>query len=243
MIEAPIARVVLGYAGTVECAASLAGLIAGGCEVVTVTIDVGQTVDVDHVREHALAAGALRAHVLDAREEFARDIVVPALRSVLHDAELSADAFSASPLVRRKLADVAAIERASRIEGAEAFDRRVGTARGSYNGRTLLERPVADAAQAPDVPAHVDVRIDGGMPVAINDVPLSVAELLESLALIAGRHGIGRLPSLDAPAVPVMHAAYRALRGTDGMARFELRKGILTELPAHNDNPLLVNHA
>ena len=50
-------------------------------EVVTVTIDLGQSGDMSEIRTHALAAGASRAHVIDAREEFARDIILPSLKA------------------------------------------------------------------------------------------------------------------------------------------------------------------
>ena len=43
-------------------------------EVVTVTVDVGQGESLLAVRERALEAGAVRAHVLDAREAFAHDV-------------------------------------------------------------------------------------------------------------------------------------------------------------------------
>jgi argininosuccinate synthase len=48
-------------------------------EVVALTLDLGQGKDLEDVRERALKIGAVRAHVLDAREEFARDFVQPAL--------------------------------------------------------------------------------------------------------------------------------------------------------------------
>jgi len=235
-------RIVLGYAGTAASAAALRRWRDAGADVVTVTVDVGQARDVDEVREQAVAAGALRAHAFDLRLEFALDFVLPALRT--RPLEALADGVLASPLVERKLAEVAAIERAARVDGAEAFDvpddperRRRRTA------RTLLERPVTDPAQAPDAGARVELTIEAAVPVAINGVALDAAEVLESVALIAGHHGIGRLPHLDAPAIPVLHAAYAALGGRDGIVQFEFHKGRLTLTPAHDDNSYLVNHA
>jgi argininosuccinate synthase len=235
-------RVVLGFAGTAASIAALRQWRAAGSDVVTVTIDVGQARDVDEVREQALAAGALRAHVFDLRLEFARDVVLPALRSGSLDA--LGGGILASPLVERKLAEVAAIERAATIDGSEAFDvPEDPERRRRRSARTLLERTVADVAQTPDVAAQVALTIDNGVPSAINGVPLDAAELLESLALIAGQHGIGRLPHLDAPAIPVVHAAYAALDGGDGTVHFVFHKGRLTLTPAHDDNSSLVNHA
>ena len=50
-------------------------------EIVTVTLDLGQGRELDDVRERALAIGAARAHVVDVREEFARDFVLRALQA------------------------------------------------------------------------------------------------------------------------------------------------------------------
>ena len=44
-------------------------------------MDLGQGTELEDVRDRALAAGAVRAHVLDVREEFARDYVLPALKA------------------------------------------------------------------------------------------------------------------------------------------------------------------
>ena len=73
-------RVVLAHAGD---AATLCAIpwLAREAEVVTVTVDVGQGDSLLAVRERALEAGAVRAHVLDARESFAEDVVLRALRA------------------------------------------------------------------------------------------------------------------------------------------------------------------
>lgn len=241
MTPSPNARIVLGFAGTAADVATVRALVAQGREVIAVIVDVGQASDVDHVREQALSAGASRAHVFDVREEFAHHYVSAARQmSSLHDLAV---AVRTEPLVTRKLADVAAIERTTDVAGSTAFDAPADAPRGQHAARMLLERPVLDPAHAPETAAHVDLQIQGGVPVAINGVPLSVAELLESVALIAGRHGIGRLPQIDAPAAPIVHAAFSTLNGGDGIVRFQLHKGELSVLPAHDDNPLLVNHA
>lgn len=221
-------RIVLAYAGGAASAAALEEWLATGREVVTVTIDLGQESDLDQVREQALSLGALRAHVLDAREEFARDCLLPALRTQpLHALDPHA---LAAPLVARKLAEIAAIEHADVVMDADGA------------GRTLIERHVSDGALVRDLPAHVDLEIQSALPVAINGVPMTIGELFESLALIAGQHGVGRLPQIDAPAAPLLHAAYRALDGRDGVIRFELGNGTLSATSAPYAASQLVNH-
>jgi argininosuccinate synthase len=221
-------RIVLAYPGGAASAGALERWLAAGREVVTVTIDLGQESDLDQVREQALSLGALRAHVLDAREEFARDCLLPALRTQpLHALDPHA---LATPLVARKLAEIAAIEHADIVMDVDGA------------GRTLIERQVSDGARVRDLTAHIDLEIQSALPVAINGVPMTIGELFESLALIAGQHGVGRLPQIDAPAAPLLHAAYRALDGRDGVIRFELGNGTLSASSAADAAPHLVNY-
>jgi argininosuccinate synthase len=93
-------------------------------------------------------------------------------------------------------------------------------------------------AALPTDPAHLEIRFEAGMPVSINDVPMPPLELVESLALIAGRHGVGRLESsrhgrtivYDAPAATVLHTAYAALGEQTGVVHLSVRNGGCTVL-------------
>jgi argininosuccinate synthase len=81
--------------------------------------------------------------------------------------------------------------------------------------------------------------------VAINGVTLAPAELIESLSLIGGQHGIGHAESVDAPGALVLEAAYRALDQDQpsGVVRIELLDGRQRVLSADSRLPSLVNHA
>ena len=73
-------RVVLAYSGGLDTSVAVGWLKAElGYEVIAVAVDVGQGGDFDALRERALSAGAVEAVVVDAREEMARDFLVPAL--------------------------------------------------------------------------------------------------------------------------------------------------------------------
>src|SRR3954447_8512441 len=75
-------RIAFAFAGwPVEAAAGRPRLRGEGDEVVTLTLDLGQGQDLDSVREAALEAGAVRAHVMDVRDALARDFLLPALRA------------------------------------------------------------------------------------------------------------------------------------------------------------------
>ena len=115
-------RIVLAHSGSERTVAAIARLAAAyRAEVVTLTVDVGQGRALEGVHERALAAGALRAHVIDGREVFARDFILPALRA-------DALAGGRSPLVRelgravvaRYLAEIADIEGASMVAHGDA---------------------------------------------------------------------------------------------------------------------------
>jgi argininosuccinate synthase len=84
-------------------------------------------------------------------------------------------------------------------------------------------------AAAPDSPAVVNLRLEQGAPCAINDVVMPLTELIDSLSLIAGRHGIGRLPGAEAPAAVVLNAALQVQR--HGTVRMKLFKGACEQVP------------
>jgi argininosuccinate synthase len=73
-------RVVLAYSGGLDTSVAVHWMRAElGLDVIAVAVDVGQGGDFDAIRQRALAAGAVEAVVVDAREELARDVVVPVL--------------------------------------------------------------------------------------------------------------------------------------------------------------------
>jgi argininosuccinate synthase len=87
-----------------------------GAEIVTVTMDLGQGQNLEEVRDRALAIGVVRAHVLDVRDEFARDFILPALKAdaVREDRRPMATALG-RPLIAQKLVEIAAIEGAGAV--------------------------------------------------------------------------------------------------------------------------------
>jgi argininosuccinate synthase len=76
-------RVLLLYSGGLDTSVMLKWIQDHyGAEVVALTVNLGQPgEDYGVVRGKALQLGALECHVVDAREEFARDFVVPAIKA------------------------------------------------------------------------------------------------------------------------------------------------------------------
>jgi len=211
-------RIVLAYSGDFETAASIPSLAdAHQAEVVTLTLDLGSGRDLEEVRDRALAAGAARAHVIDAREEFVRDFVLPSLQaSALQHGRDPMAAALAGPLVASKLAEVAAIEDARAVIDRSRTDDNLWGRRG--DDYRLTKSP----DQAPDTPAYVQIAFARGVPAAVNGVPMGMTELIESVSVIAGHHGVGRIEvvggaapaCVEAPAAVVLHAAQTALESS-----------------------------
>jgi argininosuccinate synthase len=76
-------RVILAYSGGLDTSVAIPYLAEQtGAEVVAVAVDLGQGgEDLEVIRKRALGCGAVEAEVVDAREEFATDFCLPALRA------------------------------------------------------------------------------------------------------------------------------------------------------------------
>jgi len=110
-------RIVLAYSGGLDTSVAIPWLAEHhDAEVIAVTLDLGQGRELADVRQRALALGAVRAHVIDAREEFARDYVLPALKvgAVYEDRYPLVSALG-RPLIAKYLVEIARMEGADRI--------------------------------------------------------------------------------------------------------------------------------
>ena len=283
-------RIVLAYSGGLDTSVAVKWLADKyAAEIVTVTIDLGQGKELDDVRERALAVGAIRAHVVDAREEFAREYILPALQAgAIYEGKYPLATALSRPLIAKKLIEIAEMEDAEMIAhgctgkgndqvrmdiSARALNptiRVIAPARvwgltrpeeiryarqhgipvpasveNPYStdsnlwGRSIecgvLEDPWTEPpediyaltrspADAPDVPAYVELDFEHGVPTKVNGVSMPLTELLNSLETIAGAHGIGRIDMVEnrlvgiksreiyeAPAASVLHTAHREL--------------------------------
>jgi argininosuccinate synthase len=271
--------VVLAYSGGARSTAAVSWLVdRHRLTVATLTLDLGQGGDLAEIRDRALAAGAVRAHVLDTREEFARDCVLPSLKAgALSDTRYPLATALGRPLIAKKLVEIAGIEHATQVaHGSTGRDRyRIGRTIAALDpslveiacaeeagfmqrlvddgagtnprdervdrnlwGRTIGRRGDDGSGEAPESafaltkplaetpakPAHVEIEFERGAVVGINGVTMPLVELLESLSIIAGEHGVGRLDRIkvradgtrsraiyEAPAAVVLHLAHAEL--------------------------------
>lgn len=107
----------LAYSGGARSTAGIQWLVEHHrADVVTVTLDLGQPGDLNEVREHALASGARRAHVIDARDEFVREAVLPSLKAgALADGRYPMTTAITRPIIAKQLVQIARIEKAKMI--------------------------------------------------------------------------------------------------------------------------------
>jgi argininosuccinate synthase len=262
---AAVHRVLLLYSGGLDTSVMLKWIQDEyDAEVVCLTVNLGQPgEDYDVIEGKALALGALECHVLDAREEFAREYVAPAIRAnALYGGGYPLFTALGRPLIAKLAVDQA---RASgcdtiahgctgkgndqvRIEatiatlapelkviapvrswqmGREeeiAYARengipvKGGTEAAPYSiddnlwGRSsegrwiedLDHAPEDDVFQlitrpelAPDEPETIELEFERGVPVALNGQRRELVDLLEAVAEIGARHGVGIVDHIE----------------------------------------------
>jgi argininosuccinate synthase len=280
-------RIVLAYSGGLNSSVAVPWLAeAHDADIVTISLDLGQPGELEEVRDRALATGAVRAHVLDVRDEFARDWVARAVKAdaVADDRSPFVSALAA-PILARKLVEIAAIEQATTVaHGAAdaAAAGRIETAVRALNPQLTTLAPARDwtmtrieaieyagkrgivvpvtvetphttdanvwgrvvvagasgsidawneppedlfaltkaASACPAEPAYVDVAFERGVPTAVNGVAMPLTDLVDTVGMIAGAHGVGRLDVVgsplreisEVPAAVVLHAAHAELQ-------------------------------
>ncbi len=108
--------VVLAYSGGLDTSVCVKWLQEKyGADVITLTLDLGQKDDLQEIGERAFLLGARNHYEVDAKEEFVRDFIHPAIMAnALYEGKYPLSTALGRPLIARKLVEIA--ER----EGAEA---------------------------------------------------------------------------------------------------------------------------
>jgi argininosuccinate synthase len=147
-------RVVLAYSGGLDTSVAVRWMREEwGVEVIACAVDVGQLADgeEDTIRERAAAAGAVETEIIDAREQFARDFLVPALR--------------ANALYEGKYPLVSALSRPVIVEHLVASARRHRADAVSHGctgkGNDQVRFEVSSRILAPDLDVMAPVRVWG----------------------------------------------------------------------------------
>ena len=116
MATQSIKKIVLSYSGGLDTSVILRWIKDEfGCEVVAYCADVGQAEETLGLEEKALKTGASKLHLVDLREEFARDFVFPIMRAnAIYEGYYLLGTSIARPVIAKKLTEIA------RAEGADA---------------------------------------------------------------------------------------------------------------------------
>jgi argininosuccinate synthase len=298
-------RVCLLYSGGLDTSVMLKWIQDQyDAEVVALTVDLGQPgEDYEVVRGKALQLGAVEARVIDAREEFAREYIVPAIKAnAIYGLGYPLFTALGRPLIGKLAVEVARetgcdtvahgctgkgndqvrldatvatlapelkviapvrdwkMGRDEEIEYARKHGIPVkgGTEVAPYSiddnlwGRSSEGRWIEDLAhapeddvfqlvtrpeEAPDEPEIVTVTFEEGVPVAVNGERMDLVPLLERVAEIGMRHGVGIVDHIEdrivglkvrdiyeVPAAAILlpaHAELERLVGTIHQNRFK----------------------
>jgi len=258
-------RVLLLYSGGLDTSVMLKWIQDSyDAEVVTLTVNLGQPgEDYEVVEGKARNLGAVETHVVDAREEFARDFVVPAIKAnAIYGLAYPLFTALGRPLIAKLAVDYARSSGCDtiahgctgkgndqvRIEATVATlapelkiiapvrswamgrDEEIAYARehgipvkggvesAPYSiddnlwGRSsegkwiedLLHAPEDDVfglvtrpEDAPDEPQTITLGFDRGVPVALDGEGLEIVELLERVAELGMRHGVGIVDHIE----------------------------------------------
>ena len=183
-------KVILAYSGGLDTSVAIKWLSDQGYDVVTLTADVGQILDIEEVKEKALKVGAINAYVMDLRQEFVETMVWPALKAnALYQGKYPLNSALSRPLIAKYLVWVAG------MEGA------VAVAHGcTGKGQDQVRIEVCSNALDPDLKviapvrewhfsrgAEIDYARENGIPVPVTaESPYSIDGNLWGRAIVCG---------------------------------------------------------
>src|SRR5229473_2380752 len=205
-------RIVLACSGGLDSSVAIPWLAEHhGAEVIVVIMDLGQGKEVlEEIRDRALATGALRAHVVDARDLYLRDYLLRGLRAGMlwHRGASMASAL-AVPLIAEKLVEIARIEQTRAVAhadpaGAEAAIDKIVRA---IDPMLDVKAPAGEWAMTG--PQQVEYAQQRGVMLPaemIGGVIMPLGDLIASLDILATAHGI--VPA----ALGLLHSAHAALQ-------------------------------
>lgn len=100
-------KVVLAYSGGLDTSVAISWL-KKDYDVVAVCLDVGEGKDLAFIKEKALTVGAKESYVIDVKEEFAQDFVLPALQAhAFYEQKYPLVSALSRPLISKKLVELA----------------------------------------------------------------------------------------------------------------------------------------
>ena len=144
----PENKIILAYSGGLDTSVAVPWLKEKyGAEIVTLTIDLGM-VDLESIRQRAIAVGAAKAITVDGKEALVREFLFPALQAgAIYEGQYHLATALGRPLIARCLVE------AARAEGARAV---AHGCTGKGNDQVRLE--VSVGALAPELEVVAPIR-------------------------------------------------------------------------------------
>ena len=254
-------KVILAYSGGLDTSVAITWLMKD-YDVVAVCMDVGEGKNLDFIHDKALKVGAVESYVLDVKDEFAEEYVLPALQAhAYYEQKYPLVSALSRPVISKKLVEIAhktgattiahgctgkgndqvrfevaiaALDpelkviapvrewkwsREEEIEYAKAngvpvpadLDNPYSVDQnlwGRANECGVLENPWNQAPEdafgitnspeeAPDTPEFIDIEFKEGKPVALNGKEMKLADLIQEVNAISGKHGVGRIDHVE----------------------------------------------
>ncbi len=110
-------KVVLAYSGGVDTSVAIKWIAENyDMDVIALSIDIGMEREYEAIRQKALKVGAIKALVVDAKDNFINDFVFPALQAdAIYEGQYTLATALARPLITKLMVDVAKKEGATAI--------------------------------------------------------------------------------------------------------------------------------
>ncbi|MFC5630271.1 MULTISPECIES: argininosuccinate synthase [Streptococcus] len=100
-------KVILAYSGGLDTSVAITWL-KKDYDVIAVCMDVGEGKDLDFIHDKALAVGAIESYVLDVKDEFAEEYILPALQAhAYYEQKYPLVSALSRPIISKKLVEVA----------------------------------------------------------------------------------------------------------------------------------------
>ena len=176
-------KIVLAYSGGLDTSVLLKWIQQKyDADIVTVTLDVGQRENLKEIEEKAKNLGVLKHYSIDAKEEFARNYIFPAIKAnALYEEKYPLSTALSRPLIASKMVEVAIKEGVDTIAhgstGKGNDQVRIEVSARSLDHKLKVIAPVREWKMTRD--AEIEFAKANGIPVPVNvDKPYSIDQNL-----------------------------------------------------------------
>ncbi|MFS0750149.1 argininosuccinate synthase [Oceanobacillus sp. 1P07AA] len=176
-------KIVLAYSGGLDTSVAVKWLQDKyNYDVIAVALDVGEGKDLDFVKKKALDVGAIKSYVIDAKNLFAEEYVLPALQAnLLYEGKYPLISALSRPLISKILVDIAEEEGAVAVAhgctGKGNDQVRFDVSFTALNPDLKIVAPVREWAMSRE--EEIEYAKSHGIPIPINlDSPYSIDQNL-----------------------------------------------------------------